>query len=144
VISPDKAMLFQDAAIVVLFVAPGLAAIYWLRRLRLFSRWRLRGPRAGVADAVALAPPALRKRHAPAEACPDAPVPGHGAEVALSAERVRGLQTTAEEQLDAAQYALKRLVLDLQGVMPVRESPPPVVVRLPEPQQPPKDQALAA
>ncbi len=139
-------MLFQDAAIVVLFVAPGLAAIYWLRRLRLFSRWRLRGWRAGVGDAVALAPPALRKRHAPADPCPDAPAPvEHGGEVALRAERVRGLQSTAAEQLDAAQYALKRLVLDLQGVIPARESPPPVVVRLPEPQQqPPKDQALAA
>jgi hypothetical protein len=137
-------MLFQDAAIVVLFVAPGLAAIYWLRRLRLFSRWRFCGPGDGVADAVALGPAALRKRHAPADACPEVPAPGHGGEIALSAERVRGLQVTAEEQLDAAQYALKRLVLDLQGVIPVRESPPPVVVRLPEPQQPPKDQALAA
>jgi hypothetical protein len=70
--------------------------------------------------------------------------PQQADEIALGAERVRGLQATAEEQLDAAQYALKRLVLDLQGVMPSLRTPPAVVVRLPEPQRPAGDRALAA
>lgn len=140
-------MLLQDAAIVVLLVAPGLAAIYWLRRLRLFSRLRLRARAGQTAEAASLGEPLARRRPAPAasyvdEREPDRPQDADA--IALGAERVRGLQATAEEQLDAAQYALKRLMLDLQGVMPALRNPPPVVVRLPEPQRAPNDRALAA
>ena len=41
-----------------------------------------------------------------------------------SAENARGFQAAAEEQLDAAQYALKCLVGDLSGILSVsRETP---------------------
>ncbi len=46
-----------------------------------------------------------------------------------AAERARGLQAAAEEQIDAAQYALKRLAGELSRVMQVsREAPAPAAV----------------
>ena len=66
-----------------------------------------------------------------------------------SAESAQGLQTAAEEQLDAAQYALKSLIGDLSGILVVsRETLPAsaVVHRLPPTvrARAPRKSALAA
>jgi hypothetical protein len=138
-------MLLQDVAIVVLLVAPGLAAVYWLRRSGLFARLKIPAPRLRASRTGRVEVPLARRRASLAETQAIVDKPQEVDEIALGAERARGLHATAEKQLDAAQYALKRLVLDLQGVMPALQPDPPVVVHLPDPQQrPPRDRARAA
>jgi hypothetical protein len=144
VLSPENAMLLQDGAIVVSFVAAGLVAIYFLRRIHLFARWRERRTSDREAEAAAAESMARRSRFEPAEASRPRFLPAAETDMALQAERVRELQGVAEKQLDAAQYALNRLIDDLKAVMPALRGEPSPVIRLPEPKRVSRGQALAA